>query len=164
MQDDPKDAFSAANVIQVYRNQHKWQDIVDAVEAFDHNTHTDHTRQRVMGDYIFALMCLNRPDDAYTYCKRFLGKYTDDIDGLYYMGVICGMQGRCFEAIACMYKYLSVLAAAKANPAPTTCTINTWGAMEGAFQEIGVQVTKGMRTGNMVLRDIKGDMELTGIV
>ncbi len=159
-QEEPNNPFVVANLIQTYKNQRRWQEIAELVENFDHKTHTAHTGPRIMLDYIFALVCLRRIDEAYMLCLNFLKKHKNDIDALYFLAVVCEKRGETLESIAIFDKFLMALAAAKRDPQPTAWTINAWGAESSAFTNIGMQIIKGLKNGTLSLADTRRKLKI----
>ncbi len=151
LEEVPGDPIPTVNLLQVYRAQHRWQDMVDIIKSFDHSTHNDHTLVRMALDNVFALTFLGRLDEAYKLCMHFLKNRPDDIDALYSLGVILSSRGQHLESILFMNKYLETLAAAKQNPKVSTVTINAWGAMDGALLCIGRSLIAGMHHNQLSL-------------
>lgn len=154
-EEEPNNPFVVANLAQTYRCQWEWQKVVDLIDSYDHSVHTTHTGPRMVRDYIFALICLKQLDKAYMVCMKFLERYEDDIDGLYYLGVILERRGMPLESLLIFEKYIMALQKEKSNPQPSSWTINSWGAEKGAFSSIGMQILQGLRAGTLSLTDVK---------
>lgn len=139
IEEDPDNTFAWRNLLRIYRNRGDYDKVVEKGQwVLDHPRTTAEQRHSVASDMMVALTKMARYEEAEAVGLRALKEFPDDLDIIFYLGMLHMASGHLDNAVSRLKQFLSVKRAEnRAEPRFSLLTMDHYASEAAVWNNLG---------------------------